>query len=187
MHQIAVVVRFDSLQIALWTAPPSHDIQHRVSHQTLCHTNIDLDTARKLLSQFDIPAVLPIYGTNNLYHSHKHTQTYTHVCASAHYISFLTAIHNASQYDYLQRDAHNCGVKVSCDFNRLIKFSKVRMLGCLITSPHPPFCYLNLCNHEVLQVMHASTQHLQLCQCSSDVAAGHLDPTFITIIRILFQ
>jgi len=32
------------------------------------------------------------------------------------------------QYDYLQRDAHNCGVKVSCDFSRLIQFSKVREL-----------------------------------------------------------
>ena len=32
------------------------------------------------------------------------------------------------QYDCLQRDAHNCGVKVSCDFSRLIQFSKVREL-----------------------------------------------------------
>mmetsp|Transcript_1747 Transcript_1747/g.4401 ORF Transcript_1747/g.4401 Transcript_1747/m.4401 type:complete len:596 (+) Transcript_1747:63-1850(+) len=32
---------------------------------------------------------------------------------------------DVDKFDYLQRDAQNCGVKVSCDFNRLIQFSKV--------------------------------------------------------------
>ena len=34
------------------------------------------------------------------------------------------------QFDYLMRDSMYCGVKISCDFNRLTQFSKVgRVLG----------------------------------------------------------
>lgn len=32
------------------------------------------------------------------------------------------------RFDYLARDALHCGVKISCDFDRIMRFSKVTRL-----------------------------------------------------------